>query len=684
MASITPGGAREAHTNGEQYRPLQAESFQETLSDGSDNSDAVMCVCAVDPTRARSLLQTLKQLTRTTQKREEEEEQEEIVALRAEIKAMREALEEREQRRGEVNDLWQKQVDDLNKNIAKEEKLLDEKKSRLAEVKTKLPEEHHEPPPPGPAWLGFVEGHFFMLLATIVIIANLVTMVLEMLHPNYKAQFFWYDQFFMLFYVVELALKAVLLQDKLLFGRKFSVVWWNWLDLIIVVTGILDMWIKPMLEAMHVIDFQGGHGWGATFFSSWRMVRLVRLARILKLVHVFLQEDLAWVKEPAFQGFIMSVIAFNCIVMGFESDMPHWWGWSYIEEGLLLIFSFELLVRLKYFGCRFFMDTDNWIWNWLDFIIVMGGVVDQWMMPVISFIQQLMGKNAQHTGSMGQVMTTLRMARLLRILRLVRLIKNIDPLVTLVIGIARAMQGMVWVLVLTAVFLYASALLCVRLLTHGLVFTGDAPHEVKETFPNVLDSMYVLFTIMNGDSDNIEDVLTILPAMRWVFMLFTVFSNWAILAILTSVVTDNMVRAAKEHDEEKERQFREIQETETRDKLEGMFDEIDENKNKLLSESEFLSIMEDEQKVAILLQVTKLSKKDDLLDLFQVFSTVIPDSTEPVIPRNDFVEGLMEDITKPVTERSVIRLEKRMASMEKRLLTLERHEEHWALKQGNP
>merc|ERR1719379_1987392 len=202
-----------------------------------------------------------------------------------------------------------------------------------------------------------------------------------------------------------------------------------------------------------------------------------------------------------FQLFIMGTIAANSLIMSFESDFPDWAGWFYVEQVLLIIFSFELLVRLRHWGCRFFYHESDIAWNWLDFIIVFGGIIDQWLMPALNLIETLMGREPQDSAQMGDIMTTLRMARLLRILRLVRLVKNIPPLFTLIVGILQAMQGMAWVLVLTAVFLYAFALLCVRLVGHGLLFGGRAPPEIGEIFPSVPQAMFVLFKVMNGDTE---------------------------------------------------------------------------------------------------------------------------------------------------------------------------------------
>merc|ERR1719329_578857 len=128
---------------------------------------------------------------------------------------------------------------------------------------------------------------------------------------------------------------------------------------------------------------------------------------------------------------------------------------------------------------------------------------------------------------MGQIMTMLRMARLLRILRLVRLVKNIPPLFNLVVGIVKAFQGMVWVMVLTMLVFYVFSLLGVKLIGHGLVFTlqgTTAPPQVLMVFPSVMDSIFVLFKAMNGDWEALIPLLDALPASKIVLVLYTILS----------------------------------------------------------------------------------------------------------------------------------------------------------------
>merc|ERR1719506_3325644 len=109
----------------------------------------------------------------------------------------------------------------------------------------------------------------------------------------------------MVFYVGELSLKAIYFQKSLFVG-PLSVVWWNWLDLLIVTTGVFDMWITPLMKSKHT----GGHtkhSSGLVNPKLLRVLRLARLARIMKIVRVFLSSDFDWTEGERFQGFIMGV-----------------------------------------------------------------------------------------------------------------------------------------------------------------------------------------------------------------------------------------------------------------------------------------------------------------------------------------------------------------------------------------
>merc|ERR1719201_334835 len=114
-------------------------------------------------------------------------------------------------------------------------------------------------------------------------------MVLQVTNKTYTTQYGNLDNVlnncFMIFYVVELALKASLWREHFLFGDIYRVVW-NWMDFLIVFSGLIDLWICPLLVAAGLLQNPGLVRW-------LRYLRVGRLLRILKLVHTFLESDLS-------------------------------------------------------------------------------------------------------------------------------------------------------------------------------------------------------------------------------------------------------------------------------------------------------------------------------------------------------------------------------------------------------
>merc|ERR1712137_588089 len=261
---------------------------------------------------------------------------------------------------------------------------------------------------------------------------------------------------------------------------------------------------------------------------------------------IFLQTDLSWTESVHFQSFITGVIALNALTLGMELDL-HWGGWLWVEEAMQTIYFFELSVRGKRHSWQFFIHPDDWAWNNLDFVIVMGGVMEQWMMPLYKMIIALAtGTHVESAHGGGSLLPLLRMLRLLRILRLLRLLKSFKPLYKLSLGALEAMQAMQWVLVLTFVLLYAAAILFTSLVGHGLMVGVKINRESRHLFGSVLESMFMLFKVMNGDQTSMEPLLHSVQ-FKLLFILFMVVSNWMVLAILTAVVSENMISATDEH-----------------------------------------------------------------------------------------------------------------------------------------
>lgn len=489
----------------------------------------------------------------------------------------------------------------------------------------------HLKQPPGPKYLQWVEGDHFVCFTACIIAFNLWAMAMELLHDEFKKKLFLVDQFFLVFYIIEIILKGMLFQKELLIGRP-SVVWWNWLDLVIVIGGVLDQWLKPLFTL--VSGGQPGHRGG----SIINALRVLRLARVAKLAAVFFKSDLSWTKKEPFQMFITGVIAFNSVMIALEYDVP-WEGWYYIEMVMLVIYVFELLVRFRHEGCGFFSDEDM-VWNWMDFIIVLGAVVDSWLMPAVKLCQKLMGfEGSDHKSKMGKVLMMLRMARLLRILRLVRLIKAIPPLLLLISGLTKAMAGMMWVGILTAVCIYMVALVFDALFGHGLAF-GDqeVPREITDEFANVFQCWWVLFKAMNGDFGSLEPLWDFMPLSKAVTVGWVVISSWAMLSLLTSVVTDSMMKATEDLGTEKAAHDELERLRRSQDQLNRIFDEADVGKTGYITQQQWEALMSDPRQVSKLQRISMMPKDS----LEQIFSTA---SETYAVENREEVDQLVRKIT---------------------------------------
>lgn len=494
-----------------------------------------------------------------------------------------------------------------------------------------------------------------MTLASLVIIANLVTIGMQIVDPKLTEDFYWLNQFFLIFYIVEFTFKAALWQWGLLIG-KLNVVWWNWLDLIIVISGMAEMWVLPLLT-----DQSDGAIFWVTLLRS---LRLLRLLRFLKLIKTFLVADTSWVIGERFQIIIMVLIILSTLFMGFECDSPMMRAslqFIYWEHLVLAIFTFELVVRFKHEGRSFFTDPKDRVFNLLDFIVVIGGIVDLWLLPSVAIIRSLLEGNTVHNGNkIGKFMMLLRMARLLRIFRLVRLIKAVPQLFNLVTAVIEAMAGMVWVMLLTMIILYFFALLSVKLFRDGLLI-GEPPEEVQEIFLTVPDSIFILFIVMDGHKSILDPLFEWLPMTKLCFVIFVMLSEWCILSFLTGVVSENMIRVTEKNREAKEKERLEEEGQRRARDLDYVFAELDEDKNGCVDMQEFDKMLKDDDKRTELCSAANLNS----IDLQQIFNLV---EKNGVVHHKTFLDTLTREHNN-VTQRSLMMLDKRLAEVENKLST---------------
>eukprot|EP00746_Dinoflagellata_sp_MGD_P145120 gnl/MRDRNA2_/MRDRNA2_77771_c0_seq1.p1 gnl/MRDRNA2_/MRDRNA2_77771_c0~~gnl/MRDRNA2_/MRDRNA2_77771_c0_seq1.p1 ORF type:complete len:620 (+),score=129.78 gnl/MRDRNA2_/MRDRNA2_77771_c0_seq1:111-1970(+) len=368
--------------------------------------------------------------------------------------------------------------------------------------------------------------------------------------------------------------------------------------------------------------------------------------------------DFPWVESRWFQSTVGGIIFINAIVIGLETDFdtPLWW---YIEQLLLAFFCFELSVRILRHKLAFFKD-DDWLWNLLDFFIVMSGVIDQWCIPVLQATG--LEKKGEGGEKMGVIVMLMRMLRLLRIVRLFRLVRIVRPLYELAQGVLEAVQGMFWVLVLMVMVLYAIAILCTRLIGHGVILPDpealakDAELvDIRELFRTVPDSMFALFGSMSSWSlIQLNPLFEDMPLLKPIFVLFYVYSAWALLAVMTGVVSENMIsiREQMTREEEDKENTRKRMIT---DLLRDLFRKADADDSGHVSKDEFDAMLRSPEFVK---KVTKQShiRVQDLLDLFEW----IDRDSSGTITIDEFMTGI-KWLNEPLGAKSLIKLQESLA-----------------------
>merc|ERR1719327_2300098 len=117
-------------------------------------------------------------------------------------------------------------------------------------------------------------------------------------------------------------------------------------------------------------------------------------------------------------------------------------------------------------------------------------------------------------------------------------------------GIMRALQSMIWVLALTMVALYAMAILATRVVGHVLLRgRTDMPAATIELFDSVPSSLFTLFGIMNSQGwHRLVPIFDEWPMTKPAWVFFTIMSSWALLSVMTGVVSDNMLEVRQQHE----------------------------------------------------------------------------------------------------------------------------------------
>mmetsp|Transcript_92700 Transcript_92700/g.276461 ORF Transcript_92700/g.276461 Transcript_92700/m.276461 type:complete len:502 (+) Transcript_92700:111-1616(+) len=339
-----------------------------------------------------------------------------------------------------------------------------------------------------------------------------------------------------------------------------------------------------------------------------------------------------------FQAFMGAVIGLNTLAMAAETDHPGWPIWPVLDNSFLCIFLAELVLRVGKRGVIGFLTSKKErVWNILDTVIVLLGVVDLWLAPLLVYAAKVFrawGEDGQvEEVSSGSVV--LRFLRLLRLLRLLRVFKMVRRLAAFLEAITMMLGPFFLVIFVLFGFNLFVSIGMTQLLGHNE--DPENADEVSTFFSDVRTSFFSLFQVITMDNWFViaKPVIEMDGWWSLFFVLFITFCSWTMISILTAVASDNVISATTGK-QEKERLERERKTKEFYRLLKAMFETSDEDGNGLLDKPEFEAMLETEQLNELLATMEIPVTREEF---FQMWDTLDVAGTG-VVTITEFVDGL--------------------------------------------
>lgn len=222
----------------------------------------------------------------------------------------------------------------------------------------------------------------------------------------------------------------------------------------------------------------------------------------------------AFVNSPTIQHFIVFLIVLNAILLGLETnaEIVDSVGQElmFIDHGILLIFTLEIVLLMASRGLRYFRDP----WCVFDFLVV-----------AISLVPAT---------------ESLSVLRSLRVLRVLRLINKVESMKRVVSGLLSSLPGLGSVFSLILIVFYVA----------GVIATNEFGKEFPDYFGNLSNTFFTLFQVMTLESwsDGVaRPVMEKFPYAWIFFVLFILIATFVVVNLFIAVIVDSLTSSAEEN-----------------------------------------------------------------------------------------------------------------------------------------
>eukprot|EP00927_Polykrikos_kofoidii_P000607 TRINITY_DN10222_c0_g1_i5.p1 TRINITY_DN10222_c0_g1~~TRINITY_DN10222_c0_g1_i5.p1 ORF type:complete len:1473 (-),score=253.13 TRINITY_DN10222_c0_g1_i5:58-4476(-) len=391
----------------------------------------------------------------------------------------------------------------------------------------------------------------------------------------------------------------------------------------------------------------------AVIFQSFS--RSLCIVRALRLKQAFLSLRVDAVQKPYFRNFMGTVIVVNGLEMGLEADF-RWSGFECLQQAIFCSFIMEFALNIRLFGITFFLPShDGWGWSWLDAVIIACGAVDNWVI-------KLLPTDATGGPAAGSIALNLDFISFLRAIRLVKVVRELYRLAK---SILVSSQGMLWVVILAVMVLYAFAILFTTiigkpLLTHVDILGDDVDlHKTLHLFMTVPESMFTLFEAMNGTDDDLWPIFNSWAWIKIYYVVFKIVTSWVIMAIMAAVFCETMTvqNRAQQLEDEQGKLKREREESKA--ELLRLMSLVDADNNGTISRDEIQKFCDS--------KIFEDSLGISSVDVQDVFSMLV--FTHGTVTSNALLNGVMDFVCGDIFGRQAT--ETQLGRVERKLLTVE-------------
>jgi hypothetical protein len=302
------------------------------------------------------------------------------------------------------------------------------------------------------------------------------------------------------------------------------------------------------------------------------------------------------------------VIVLNSIYIGFETQHRMETGeqanWLLVADiSFTTIYTVELLLRFFAVGFCVAMKSP---WVQFDSFLVATGIFE--------LIAKLSPKWS--VGILEKVMVV-RLMRLLKLARMLRLMTQFKTLWLLVNGLINSFMTIIWTLVLLGILIYIFSIFGLEVIQADQSRNEEYNLVVEDSFGSLFKTVLTLFQFVTLDSIGgvYRPIILEQPLLGLYFLGFIILVSIALMNLVTAMMVECALDQSGQ-DKEARRAWEVTEKTKKINELRGLFNDLDQDKDGLLTMEEFETAEEDVQ-----LHVQEICGTDDFKALFKCLDT---------------------------------------------------------------